>query len=189
MVSKTHQTAVAVVPPQEVWGPIQAIRERHDRQFRRWMPHVNLLYPFYPPERFDRIVPDLVRACSKVNPFVVTLAEFRFFVHPSGRATLWLAPEPREEVVRLQAVLQEVCPGCDELSRYAVGFTPHLSVGQARSAQEAQQLRDVWQLTWEPIRFELTDVVLLRRGGDTPFEIDRRIPLAVSSPGAGRVEA
>ena len=27
-------TAVAVVPPEEVWGPIQAIRGKHDRQFR-----------------------------------------------------------------------------------------------------------------------------------------------------------
>jgi NADPH:quinone reductase-like Zn-dependent oxidoreductase len=27
MSGKTHQTAAAVVPPQEVWGPIQAIRE------------------------------------------------------------------------------------------------------------------------------------------------------------------
>jgi 2'-5' RNA ligase len=187
MVSKTHQTAVAVVPPQEVWGPIQAIRERHDRQFRRWMPHVNLLYPFYPPEQFDQIVPDLIRARARITPFVVTLAEFRFFVHPSGKATLWLAPEPREEFVRLQAALQQACQDCDDLSRFSAGFTPHLSVGQAGSAQEAQQLRSVWQLTWEPIRFELSDIVLLRRGGDTPFEIDCRIPLAVSSPRAGPV--
>jgi hypothetical protein len=67
MMSKTHQTAVAVVPPQEVWGPIQAIRERHDRQFRRWMPHVNLLYPFYPPERFEEALPRLIEACAKIG--------------------------------------------------------------------------------------------------------------------------
>jgi hypothetical protein len=47
MSSKTHQTVVAVVPPQEAWGPIQAIRERHARQLRRWPPHLNLLYPFW----------------------------------------------------------------------------------------------------------------------------------------------
>jgi hypothetical protein len=43
----THHTVIAVVPPEQVWGPIQDIRRRHDRQhIRRWMPHVNLLYPF-----------------------------------------------------------------------------------------------------------------------------------------------
>jgi 2'-5' RNA ligase len=177
MMNKTHQTAVAIVPPREVWGPIQAIRARHDRHFRRWMPHVNLLYPFYPPDEFDRIVPDLVRACATISPFRVTLAEFRFFVHPSGRATLWLAPEPKEELARLQAALQGACPGCDDLSRFAAGFTPHLSVGQAGSGEEAQRLRDLWQLTWKPISCEVSDVALLRRGQETPFEIDRQIPL------------
>jgi 2'-5' RNA ligase len=140
-----HQTAVAVVPPQEVWEPIQAIREKHDRQFRRWMPHVNLLYPFYPPELFDEALPRLIAVCSKIVPFRVTLAEFRFFRHSSRRATLWLAPEPREELVRLQAALQAACPDCDDLCRFATGFTPHLSVGQVGSSDETQRLRDALQ--------------------------------------------
>jgi 2'-5' RNA ligase len=171
MLSKTHHTAVAVVPPPEIWGPIQAIRRRHDRQFRRWMPHVNMLYPFYPPERFDEAVPRLVDACARIAPFVVTLAEFRFFQHSPRKATLWLAPEPRDDLVRLQAALQAACPDCDDLSRYAAGFTPHLGVGQAGSAQEARRLLDAWQCVWQPIRFELFAVALLRRQRETPFDI------------------
>src|SRR5262249_14700367 len=94
------------------------------------------------------------------------------------KATLWLAPEPKEYLVRLQAALQAACPDCDDLSLFAGGFTPHLSVGQAGSAEEARRLQDAWQRTWEPIRFELAAVALLRRDRDTPFEIARRIPLA-----------
>jgi 2'-5' RNA ligase len=181
MSSKTHQTAVAVVPPQEVWGPIQAIRARHDRQFRRWMPHVNLLYPFHPSERFDQAVPHLVAACAQIAPFNVTLTEFRFFRHSSRKATLWLAPQARDDWARLQAALEAACPDCDDLSRFGSGFTPHLSVGQAGSAGEAQQLRDAWQRTWEPIRFMVSAVALLRRERDAPFEIERWIPLAGTS--------
>jgi 2'-5' RNA ligase len=177
MPTKTYQTAVAVVPPQEVWGPIQAIRERHDRQFRRWPPHINLLYPFYMPESFDDAVPGLAAACTQIDPFVVTLAVFRFFRHSSRKATLWLAPELKEDLNRLQAALQAACPECDDLSRFAAGFTPHLSVGQAGSAEEAQRLRDDWQGAWEPIRFDLSAVALLHRQQDTPFEIERWIPL------------
>lgn len=176
--SKTHQTAVAIVPPQEVWGPIQVIRERHDRQVRRWPPHINLLYPFYPPDRFDEATPRLASTCTQIVPFLITLAEFRFFQHSSRKATLWLAPEPKEALVRLQAALQAACPECDDLSRFAAGFTPHLSVGQAGSAEEAQRLKDAWQRVWEPIRFDLSAVTLLRRERNTPFQIERWIPLA-----------
>jgi 2'-5' RNA ligase len=180
MPSKTHQTAVAIVPPPEVWGPIQAIRERHGRQYGRWPPHVNLLYPFYPPERFDEALPRLFATCTQIVSFDVALAEFRFFRHSLRKATLWLAPEPREELVRLQAALQTACPDCDDLARFATGFTPHLSVGQTGSVEEAQGFQDVWQRTWEPIRFDLSAVVLLRRERETPFEIGTWIPLAAN---------
>lgn len=175
---KTHQTAVAIVPPPEVWGPIQAIRERYDRQFRRWPPHINLLYPFYPPELFDEASSRLVDVCSTFSPFTVVLADFRFFRHSSRQATLWLAPEPKDDLIQLQAALQTDCPECDDLLRFAAGFTPHLSVGQAGSAEEARQLQDDWQRSWTPIRFQLSAVALLKQQRETPFEIEKWIPLA-----------
>lgn len=178
MQGKSHQTAVAIVPPEDVWGPIQAIRERHDRQVRRWMPHVNLLYPFDPAERFGKVLPRLADTCEKVAPFLVTLSEFRYFAHPSGKVTIWLAPEPKEELVRLQEALQAACPECDDLSHFAAGFTPHLSVGQAGSIREARTLLDAWQAAWTPVCFHLASVAVLKRGPDTPFEIAQFVPLA-----------
>jgi hypothetical protein len=68
---KTHHTAV--VPPEGVWEPIQAIRRRHDRQVHRWMPHCNLLYPFRHREEFPAILPALRGACASVAPFTVSL--------------------------------------------------------------------------------------------------------------------
>jgi 2'-5' RNA ligase len=177
MSSKTHRSAMAVVPPQGVRGPIQAIRARHDRQFHRWPPHVNLLYPFYPPEQFGGAVPRLAEACAQILPVVVTLSGFRSFQHSSRKATIWLAPEPREGLVRLQAALQAACPGCDDLSRFAAGFTPHLSVGQAGPAEEVRRLLEALQRAWEPINFELSAVALLLRERETPFEVGQWIPL------------
>jgi len=178
MAGKTHHTAVAIVPPEEAWEPIQAIRRQHDRQIHRWMPHINLLYPFRPQEEFEAITPTLVAACVVIEPFVITLGEFRFFQHGSGRCTLWLAPKPAEALQRLQTALQAVCPDCDDLSRFPAGFTPHLSVGQFPARRDCEQVREQLQATWQPISFLLSEAALLGREPDGPFRIVQRIPLA-----------
>lgn len=174
---KSHYTAVAAIPPAECWEPIQAIRRVHDRQVGRWMPHVNLLYPFVTPQRLEKSLPGLTEACAAVAPFRVTLAEFRSFHHPSGRATLWLAPEPAEEFIRLQRELHARFPECDDLTRFSAGFTPHLSVGQALSAEACRRLRDELQPTWTPLTFELSAVALIERGPDSPFRVVQWVPL------------
>src|SRR5262245_53225585 len=102
MPEKTHHTAVAIVPPEAEWEPIQEIRRRHDRQVNRWMPHVNLLYPFRPRAEFQEVTPALVAACVTLQPAAITLGECCFFRHGSGRCTLWLAPEPAEVLQLLQ---------------------------------------------------------------------------------------
>ena len=35
---KTHKSAVVIIPPEEIWEPIQKIRRLYDRQGHRWMP-------------------------------------------------------------------------------------------------------------------------------------------------------
>jgi 2'-5' RNA ligase len=179
---KTHHSAVAIVPPEEVWEPIQAIRRRHDWQIGRWMPHVNLLYPFRPRSDLDAAARLLAEACGNIKAFTVTLAEFRFFRHGSGRCTLWLAPEPADELRRLQTVLQAAFPDCDDLSNFPAGFTPHLSVGQFASAAECERTRQQLQANWQPLTFALTEVALLARGQDSPFAVEGRVPLADGLP-------
>jgi RNA 2',3'-cyclic 3'-phosphodiesterase len=180
MPGKTHHTAVAIVPPEEVWEPIQAIRRRYDRQIHRWMPHVNLLYPFRPQADFPTATPTLVDVCASLAPLTLTLGAFRSFRHGSGRCTLWLAPEPAEELRRLQATLQAAFPDCDDRGRFPAGFTPHLSVGQFTSSRDGERVREQLQVNWQPIAFTLTEVALLARGEDSPFVIERRIPFADS---------
>jgi len=176
--AKTQHTAVAAVPPEGVWEPIQAIRRRHGRQVRRWMPHCNLLDPFRRREGFSAILPALGGACASITPFTVSLSEFRYFRHGSGRCTLWLAPEPAEALQRLQAALQAAFPDCDDLSRFPAGFTPHLSVGQFPSPRDCEHARQQLQAGWEPITFQLNEIALLARAADAAFVIDQWVPLA-----------
>ena len=178
---KTHHTAVVAIPPLEVWEPIQAIRRQYDRNVHRWMPHVTLLYPFMPRAYFDAALPGLREMGRQSAALQVTLATFQAFTHAFGKATIWLAPEPRHALVTLQATLQAAFPAYDEQSRFPAGFTPHLSVGQAASLRRRQQLLETLQATWQPVQFTLTAVALIWREADGPFEVAHIIPLEGTS--------
>ncbi|RMF87842.1 MAG: 2'-5' RNA ligase family protein [Nitrospinota bacterium] len=175
---KTYNTAVVVIPPQEVWPPIQAIREQHDRQIRRWMPHITMLYPFRPREEFPVLAERFAAVCAQQDPFPITLATFRSFQHARQRYTLWLAPEPKEPLVQLQTLLWQVVPDCDDVRRYRGGFTPHLSVGQAQG-EAASQLLSSLQETWQPVTFLVDAVSLIWRDSppDDVFRVGQVIRL------------
>jgi hypothetical protein len=68
--------------------------------------------------------------------------------------------------------------GCGDPSRFAAGLTPHQSVGPAGSPEEARRLLAEWRRAREPTRFDPSAVALRRRGPETPFEVERLIPLA-----------
>jgi 2'-5' RNA ligase len=178
---KTHRSSLVVIPPVEVWEPIQRIRSHHDRQFLRWMPHLNLLYPFYPREEFAAAAPLVAEACSTLSPFEVALERFRHFCHPREHFTIWLAPEPAEPLLRLQAALQAVFPSCDEQSRFPGGFQPHLSVGQAVGRTRLQMLLENLEAHWQPSRFEIQEVALIAREEGTPFQVEITVPLGGKS--------
>ena len=167
---KTPHSAVVLIPPRDLWGPIQAIREAHDAHVRRWMPHVTLLFPFLPAEKFAEAEPALASACSGVKTLKIRLARFEYFAGPK---TVWLEPEPVDPVRGLQAALQQAFPDCDDVARFPGGFRPHLSVGQGPT-----ELRERLQAEWTPIEFEVREASLIRRDGpDDPFRVHREFQL------------
>ncbi len=177
--AKTHETAMVLIPPEDCGEPIQVIRRAHDRHVRRWMPHVTLLYPFRPREQFDNVETELRNACTHIEPFEVHLADFRHFHHGRGRYTLWLAPEPHDAMVRLQAALESAVPDCNDVSRHPAGFTPHLSVGQVRGDDALKTLMASVQASWKPLLFQADRVSMIWRAQppDDVFRVGRHVQL------------
>jgi 2'-5' RNA ligase len=179
---KTRKTAVVVVPPHDLWAPIQALRRQYDRNFRRWMPHITLFYPFRPKTAFEQVVPELARACRRLLPFEVHLRRFGFFVHGSRSATFYLAPEPSGALKALYLALRVRVPDCNDTARFDGGFSPHLSLGQARRRDVADMCRR-WQATWRPLAFTLDRIHLIWRN-DPPDDIFRPGPVVHLGPRA-----
>ena len=182
----THHTAVVLIPPQEAWEPIQAVRRRYDRKIRRWMPHVTLLYPFLPASRFDDLEGAVAAALAGFSPFELRLERFHRFHHGRGRYTLWLAPEPRARLSGLHARLEAAVPGVSGAARRRTGFTPHLSVGQVQGRRAMEELLARLERDWDPLCFTAERVCFIRRGAPPAdvFQVDRTIPFG-GSPSAG----
>ncbi len=135
------------------------------------MPHITLLYPFRPVSAFEQVAPLLSRACRSVEPFEVKLTRFDLLIHTRRKATLYLIPEPAGAFKVIQKALLGTVPDCDDVTRFAGGFRPHLSVGQTRS-READSLRAKLQATWQPLAFTLSHIYLIWRN-DPPDDVFR----------------
>ncbi|NUQ77231.1 MAG: DUF504 domain-containing protein [Polyangiaceae bacterium] len=179
-----HTSAAALLPPETIWPPIEAIRRLHDKHVDRWMPHINLLYGFLPEAAFPEARRLIAEALSKIAPFNVTLDDVRRFHHRSS-STVWLHPQsdPPGALKSLQTALEALFPQCNEQSSVSSnGFTPHLSIAQLGHDIDAETQMAEWRRIL-PISFHVRAIHLISRRGDEPFVVRYEIPLN-STPNA-----
>jgi hypothetical protein len=150
----SYKSTLALLSPSSVNAPIEAVRRVHDKGFARWPPHINLIYPFLAspsevsaqgegdqsPQLKDSIRTRVREAVQSIEPFQMSLNADPpgTFSHNKKAHTVWLGLSS-QRVQQLQAALQAEFAECNADKR---AFTPHLSIGQADSADNAQKLGD-----------------------------------------------
>ncbi|MFX0040729.1 MAG: 2'-5' RNA ligase family protein [Promethearchaeota archaeon] len=179
MTSKVFSSAVVIIPPEEMWNPIQKIRKKYDRQINRWMPHITLLYPFRPETEYPTLEQEFSRLCSTIKPFEIHLKQFNYFNHGKQRYTLWLNPEPIELIINLQSKVLEIVPDCNDLNKHKNGYRPHLSVGQIQGKKNLIDLMKNLQNNWNELHFKVNKIFFISRDKSktSKFEIKKRIQL------------
>jgi 2'-5' RNA ligase len=177
---KYYTSAVVIIPPEEIWFPIQAIRQIYDRNVDRWMPHITLIYPFRSESEFDDLEKKFNEKCSEIPSFTIDLIFFRYFSHKKNRYTIWISPDPHILIKKLQSKILTLVPDCNDVNKFKNGFTPHLSVGQFTGKKE--QLREFLyklQEDWTKISFFINKIMFIAREPQklSPFRVKKEILL------------
>ncbi|KAG8468160.1 hypothetical protein KFE25_007212 [Diacronema lutheri] len=185
-----HSTTVAIVPPEHLWPPIQAARERlRDGGLTRWPPHVNLIYPFVEPPYFERFAERFAPAVAQCAPFRVRLERLGVF-GSSRRGVVWLDPvvvgaaDGERPWARLHERLCAVAP---ELQSPGRPFVPHMTITHTESCDAAREIADELGAEWAAaglaVEFDVQEVFILCRSSATePFRLAWRLPLGEGAP-------
>jgi 2'-5' RNA ligase len=177
--TKVYTSAVVLIPPEELWAPIQAIREKYDRNFRRWMPHITILYPFRPEHEFNSLESDFKKICENLRSFEVNLDNFYYFHHKKQQYTLWLKPTPQEFIINLQKEIQSATPDCNDVGLFKGGFNPHLSVGQITGKELLDKILQNLKYHWKSLQFKVDRIFIIARdqSKNSTFQVKIIIPL------------
>ncbi len=176
--NKTVASACVIIPPEEIWEPIQKIRRTYDSKIHRWMPHINLFYPFAPMQEYDKIFKKFENKCKTIKVFTISLKQFKYFQHRYQNHTIWLDPEPNELIIDLQRELLKLVPEYNDVNKFSRGFRPHLSIGQFTTYKIYDFIAQL-QKNWEVLTFQVNQIYFISHENvkDSAFKIIKKLKL------------
>ena len=178
---KSTKTALCLIPDESLWPVIQRIRRVHDVHLVRWMPHINILFPFVSADQMNHAAELLAAKLASTSPFEISFDDIGVFSHSPKSHTFWLKPRTANgtEIAELRKMALEVFPSCDDPSERKPLFCPHLSLGQSKGcAPDVAKLDSLWPGG----KFKCSRVFLLARSDfDDPFHVKHVVHLGGGS--------
>ncbi|KAL7944527.1 hypothetical protein V8C42DRAFT_325081 [Trichoderma barbatum] len=150
---ESHDTALCLIPPPELWSSVNALRSLNDEKFTKWPPHITLVYPFVMPEALPEVAEALcqLQLGSQDDDISISLEEAGVFSH-RRRSTVFIRPKSGQQVSRLSGLRDEI----HRFLRRAKGreFQPHLTLAQSEDSHAPwhqfllEKARLLTPLTW-----------------------------------------
>jgi len=168
---KAFHTALVISPPVSEWAQIQEIRKFYDTAYSRWMPHLNMSFPFVIEQDFDIASSILQEALKDFDPFKIelkTLGSFSF----EKDSVIWVAPDVNDEINKLEQIILKNFPFCDELVKKSPeGFKAHMTLGRFDEKIVAKKLNE-FQEKWKTVTFTVNELYMIfRQDSESPFFI------------------
>ncbi|CAF2141839.1 unnamed protein product [Rotaria magnacalcarata] len=160
----SHKTALCLIPPENVWEQIQSIRLVYDKVYSRWMPHINLFFPFAPESEFNNIKIRLETILNARPSFEIEFdnKSIDYFKQKGNECTFHLRPKVNKHVIELQQIIENLLPNNLRSKR---PFEAHLTLGQTTTSRISDIMVEM-KANWKPIKFTIDRVCMISREND-----------------------
>ena len=196
LVAPSQRCAVCILPPPNIAAMIDVFREQWDPAFSRWMPHINLLWPFVAHEHIPSAIDKLDKLLVHRPMFRMTIGKTAVF--PGTRKPvvfLSISSSSHRDVDTIGQIakdLRTVFPTCgrsashtspdhppEEMEEKAPAeFTPHLTIARCPSVEASRAIRAQVDSEWSNVEFLVDRIYLIAHyEGSSRFEVVHEIPL------------
>ena len=142
-------------------------RRQHDKAYKGWPPHVNLLYPFVPRPELPEVIAALAVGLDQEGRFSLRFVKCGYFEHSKKSFTLYLEPSESAELQQLYETTTACFPTLPTPSR---AFVPHLTLGQFSSRDAVLQAKKHFENQMTAYESELSELMLIFHDGiNEPF--------------------
>eukprot|EP01084_Bolivina_argentea_P038732 71625_1 len=186
--AESVESALCFIPPQHLWTQIQDIRRHYDPAYVRWMPHMNIFFPFVDHRYFGAIAAFIQKEIIetlKFKPFDVCFERFDVFDHIRNRIgvqskgdmqieTMFLKPnkDAMDKMCHLFEYLKQFWP--NYARQHIGGYTPHCTVGKF-TIEDMSYYKMQFQSRWSKREWKCDAVYLIAREGNKPFTVRNKI--------------
>lgn len=155
------KTALAIVIPENFHNDINRIRMIHDKAYPRWMPHINLIFPFI--DTFESKNLELTLKKLTDDQTLIKLNEIDFF-QQKGQYTYHLKTIDGKSIDNLN-VIYNLCTEHCGWPKEKKAFHPHMTLAQGNSNNHNTMLEELnaWLLKCGPLEFNIKYISHLKR--------------------------
>ncbi len=171
------KTALTVVIPSEFHQQINKIRLQYDKAYPRWMPHINLIFPFV--DTFDSsLIEEQLKQLNE-SQTLIKMNDIGFF---SSRGVntyhLKFSDSDTESHNNLMNVFNIVSKSHQNLK--IRDFSPHMTLGQSKTSDQIKMMKELkdWLNINGPIVFNIRHISHLKRTDTGNFYEFKKFPLA-----------
>lgn len=174
-VTSSNFCAMAILLPSRYVAHVNQIRSLYDKAYEKWVPHINLLYPFVDETELEKVIPKLTTVFGMIQPFELKLDSVEYFDQGPSLSYHLTTSEISYQLMSLTNILHQLLPN---VKKTHAEFKPHLTIGQFSKEYDMTNIKKYFK---DPIIFTVDQIHIITRSKTTSFKTHTVFDLKLNS--------